>query len=367
MSVPPALEVLVLRFRSLFTRSSASALTVLLALCILAGVWGCRKSGEADEALATVNGKKILRSEVDKYYKNQTANSPAQPEAEQADSLKLQIVRQLIDDEIMMQRAAKLNLNASDEEIDSKLNELKAPYTKEEFDKRLKDKNLTVEDLKNELRRNETVQKVLNKEINSKINISDKDISDYYNAHKAEFNLIEPQYHLARILVTNQPNPNIRNLKNSKAQNDGEAKKKVEQLHSNLESNEDFATVAMNYSEDPDTASNGGDMGFWPESALKQQGGPGQSIMNLQPGQMSGVLPVLGPGKVTTGYQIIKLIAKEQAGQREITDPRVQQNIREQLRQRREQLLKAAYYEALHNDARIENYLAENILKNPSK
>jgi hypothetical protein len=37
------------------------------------------------------------------------------------------------------------------------------------------------------------------------------------------------------------------------------------------------------------------------------------------------------------------------------------------LRQRREQLLKAAYYEALHNDARIENYLAEDILKNPSK
>ena len=78
-------------------------------------------------------------------------------------------------------------------------------------------------------------------------------------------------------------------------------------------------------------------------------------------------MPVTGPGKVATGYQIIKLIAKEQAGQREITDPRVQQNIREQLHQRREQLLKAAYYEALHNDARIENYLAEDILKNPSK
>jgi len=357
-----------LRFRSLFTRSSASALTVLLALCVLAGVWGCRKSGDADEALATVNGKKILRSEVDKYYKNQTANSPAQPEAEQSDSLKLQIVRQLIDDEIMMQRAAKLNLNATDEEIDTKLNELKAPYTKEEFDKRLKDKNLTVEDLKNELRRNETVQKVLNKEINSKINISDKDISDYYNAHKAEFNLIEPQYHLAHIMVTNQPSPSVRNLKNSKAQSEPEARKKIEQLHTNLESNEDFATLAMNYSEDPDTASNGGDMGFWPESALKQLGAPGQSIMNLRPGQMSIVLPVTAPGsKSVSGYQIVKLIGKEEAGQREINDPRVQQNIREQLRQRREQLLKAAYYEALHNDARIENYLAENILKNTSK
>jgi len=167
--------------------------------------------------------------------------------------------------------------------------------------------------------------------------------------------------------VTNQPNPNVRNLKNSKAQSEAEAKKKIEQLFSGLERGEDFATAAMNYSEDPDTASNGGDMGFWPESALKQPGSPGQSIMSLEPGHMSKPLPVLGQGKIATGYQVIKLIAKEQAGQREITDPRVQQNIREQLRQRREQLLKAAYYEALHNDARVENYLAENILKNTSK
>ena len=70
-----------MRLRSLFTRSSASAITVLLVLSILAGVWGCRRSGEGDQALATVNGKKILRSEVEKYFKNQTANSPTQPEA----------------------------------------------------------------------------------------------------------------------------------------------------------------------------------------------------------------------------------------------------------------------------------------------
>src|SRR5438105_15158235 len=98
--------------------------------------------------------------------------------------------------------------------------------------------------------------------------------------------------------MTNQPNPNDRNQKNSNAQSEAEAKKKIDQLHSNLESNEDFATVAMNYSEDPDTASNGGDMGFWPESALKQPGSPGQSIMNLQPGQMRTFFPCWVPEKL---------------------------------------------------------------------
>ena len=78
------------------------------------------------------------------------------------------------------------------------------------------------------------MDKVLNKEVTSKINVSDGDITNYYNQHKAEFNLIAPQYHLAQILVTTQPNPQVRNLKNDKAQNEAEAKKKVAMLTNRL-------------------------------------------------------------------------------------------------------------------------------------
>jgi peptidyl-prolyl cis-trans isomerase SurA len=55
-------------------------------------------------------------------------------------------------------------------------------------------------------------------------------------------------------------------------------------------------------------------------------------------------------------------LGKEAAGQRELQDPRVQQAIREQLRDRREQLLKAAYYEIVRDQAKVENYFAENVL-----
>ena len=126
--------------------------------------------------------------------------------------------------------------------MDGKLSEIRAPFTKEEFDQRLKERGITLEDFKRDLRRSITVEKVLNKEITSKINISDSDISNYYNQHKAEFNLIVPQYHLAQILVTTQPSPQVRNLKNDKAQNEAEAKKKVSMLLNRLESGEDFAT-----------------------------------------------------------------------------------------------------------------------------
>jgi len=55
-------------------------------------------------------------------------------------------------------------------------------------------------------------------------------------------------------------------------------------------------------------------------------------------------------------------VSKEPAGQRVFSDPRVQQAIREQLRDRREQLLKSAYYEVLRDQAKVENYYAQDVL-----
>lgn len=339
--------------------------SALITLACFISLAACSGNKSNEETWAKVNGRKISRAEVEKYYRNQTQGSPQQPSEEQATSLKLSILKELIDYEILMQRAEKLGLLATDDEVETKLNEIKAPYTQEEFDKRMKERNLTLDDFKRDLRRSITIDKVQNKEIKSKISITDADISNYYNQHKAEFNLIEPQYHLAQILITPQPNPQVRNLKNDKAQNEAEAKDKAQKLENRLDSGEDFATVAMNYSEQPETSANGGDLGFVPESSLKGDKQAWDVITKLKPGQYSQPLAATDPqsGKVY-GYRIIKMITKEQAGQRELADPRVQQAIREQLQDRREQLLKAAYYESLHNNASIENYLADSILKN---
>ena len=212
-----------------------------------------------------VNGKPIMRSDMETLYRRNLGDSKQEPPKDQADNVRLNIVREQIDEEIVAQRAAKLNLTATDDEVETKLAEMKAPYTQEEFDQKLKSEHLTLDDLKKEIRKNRTYEKLFNKEINSKINITDADITNYYNAHKADFNLIEPRYHLAEIAVTPQPAPAQQqqpiNMQNSKASNDAEARKKIEGLHSRLESGEDFGTLAANFSEDPNTASNGGDMG----------------------------------------------------------------------------------------------------------
>jgi peptidyl-prolyl cis-trans isomerase SurA len=347
-------------FRCALASSAAAALIFLTA---------CQpKQGGAD-VVATVDGRKIFRGDVEKYYQNQTAGTDPQqqtPVGEQATSLRLSILRELIDDEILMHRAEKLGLMATEEEVDRKMNEIKSPYTQEQFDQKLRDKKITLDDFRRDLRRSLTVEKVLNKEVTSKINVTDQDVNDYYNAHKGEFNLIEAQYHLGQIYVSPMPNPQVHNLKNDKAQNETDARKKIQMLSNRLDSGDDFATLAMNYSEDTETSGNGGDLGFTPESSLQRTDPATREIvLKLKPGQYGPIITVQDPvSKRVVGFRIVKLLAREPAGQRELSDPRVQQAIRSQLRDRREQLLKAAYYEVLRDSAKVNNFYADEILKN---
>ena len=67
------------------------------------------------------------------------------------------------------------------------------------------------------------------------------------------------------------------------------------------------------------------------------------------------------------GLRHLQADAREPAGQRELNDPRVQQTIRQGLRDGHAQLLKNAYFEMLHDEAKVHNYLAEQILKEGAK
>ena len=346
------------------TRANFAA-AALLSIAIFSGLAGCHRSPSAD-VVATVNGKEILRAELERNYQASIGDSPQKPTPEEADIRRMSVLHQMIQDEILDQQAAKLNLTASDEDVNAKLAEIKAPYTDEQFNAMLKQRSLSLDDFKRDIRRGLTQTKLMNKEIESKINITDSQIAGFYAAHKADFNLIEPQYHLARIVVTTastQPSPN---LQGEKPMNDGDAKRKIDAAYSQLESGVDFATVAMNASEDPNTASNGGDMGFARESQLKSDPELYDAIGKLKPDQFTDVIPIYDdstPGHKIAGYAIYKLISREPAGQRELNDPRVQQAIHQSLHDSQKQLLQTAYLETLTDGAKVRNYLAEEILK----
>ena len=332
---------------------------ILAALALGTLVASCKKEAvPGPDVWATVNGKEILRSEVEKNYRVRVNPSAPTPSHEEVISLKLNILDELINSEIMLDRASKLNLVASDAEVEDKFAESKSPYTEEEFQKKLKETGFTVDDMKSDIRRELSIEKLLNREIVAKISITDQEISNYYNQNFSQFNVKETQYHIAQIVVTPHPDPNVYNRKNDKAASPAEAARKAAVLEQKLGAGGDFGELAMDYSEDP-TASSGGDLGWIPQSGL-DSGDPilKKAVLAMQPGEISHpIQPRAG------GFIIFKLVAKEAAGKRELSDPQVQETVRSMLRSRKEQLLRAAYLTDARDDSHVTNYLARQIIE----
>lgn len=342
-------------------RGWRSFLSLMLLAAAGLSFTGCGNSVSKDVA-ATVNGRPITYATLDRTVAAQFPNAPLKADDDQTIQLRLETLRTLIDQEIMLQKAEKEGLLASDGDVDAKLSELKAPYTQEEFQKLLVQRKMNLQEFRAQIRSELSVQKLFNKEIGSHISISDQEVADTYNANKASFNLAENQVRLAQILVTPTPDPGVHNLKNNKAQNDQQAQEKIRMIQMRLRQGADFAAEAQKYSEDPKTAANGGDYGFVPESALNQANPElRKAIMDMTPGQISPIL------HTADGYRILKVISKEPAGQRELSDPRVQENIRRELFQRKDQLLRSAFYEVARDEAKVRNYYAESVMSSRDK
>ena len=355
MSLSPA------KIRSTSLRRAA-VLLPLAGVLLFCGS-GCKQEVQySPDVWALVNGKEIKREDVDKYYRTRVNPEGQQPSQEEVLSLKLNVLDELINNEILLERAKKLNLEASDGEVEDKFTEMKSPYTEEEFQRQLKDRGLSVDDLKKGLKRQLSTEKLMNREVVAKISITDQEVTDFYAGNKPQFNVAEPQYRIAQIVVTPRKEPQIRNRKNDDATTDAEAQRKVKMLVDRLNSGADFAQLAIDYSEDMNSAATGGDLGYVPESALNQSD-PAlkKMVVGMKPGQVSPVL------SLKDRYVILKLVTRESPGQRNISDPQVQQTIRDTLRNRKEQLLRSAYLAVARDEARVRNFLAEQVVEAAGK
>jgi len=344
------------------SKNGACCLSLLLVSLIASAIAGCKREvPPGPDVWAVVNGKEILRSEVEKGYRSRLNPDAPPPSQEESLSLKLNVLDELVTSEILLERANQMNLVASDAEVEDKFTEQKSPYTEDEFERKLKDAGITVEDLKGDIRRQLSIQKLLNREVVAKISITDQDITDYYNKNRAQFNITEPQYHIAQIVITPHPDPSVHNRKNDKAQNEAEAGRKAAMLEQKLAAGADFSQLAMDYSEDPSSVS-GGDLGFQSESNFnKSDPVLKKAVLSLRSGEVSHAIPFHG------GYVIVKLIAKEPAGQRQLSDPQVQEGIRDMLRNRKEQLLRTAYLMEARDESHVTNYLARQIIESSGK
>jgi peptidyl-prolyl cis-trans isomerase SurA len=295
-----------------------------------------RKTPSDREIWAEVDGAPIYRDQVEKYYHSRMAPGSDAGSEEQALGLKLNILNELINNQILLSHASHSQITVSEAEVDTKVAELESPYSKQEFQRKLSEQGLDLGDLRQQVRQSLVIERLINKEITSHITVTEGEIAAYYERNRSNFDVSETQYHLAQIEVTPAA--------------------KVESLYSRLRAGEDFAVVAQEYSEDHKTASGGGDMGFIPASSLNANPQLKRVVASLKVGQIS---PVIRTG---SGFHIVKLLGREEPGQHPLSDPQVQSAIRGSLVNEKQELLKAAYIENLRNRAKVVNYLAQEIV-----
>jgi peptidyl-prolyl cis-trans isomerase SurA len=336
-------------------------LSALLVPLLLTASCGSASKASAD-IVARVNGKDITTTQLEKQFQNRLNGTEQPPSPEEAQDLKLQVLNQLINDQILLEMASRAGLSATDAEVDVKFNEFKSQYTEEKFKDLLKEQKMTIDDIRNELRKSITIDKLVNKEITSKISVTDAEIKNFYEKNKESFNLPE-SYHIAHILVTPVADPELHNAKADDAKTPEEARQKAARLLKEVQGGRDFGTVAKEYSEDPSSGPNGGDLNFQPLQAIENiDPRLAQAVQKMRAGETY-------PQVIETrfGVHILKLIEKDAGGQKDLSDPRVQAQVRQVIFNRKDQTLKNAFSEAARNKATVVNYLAERILETAGK
>jgi peptidyl-prolyl cis-trans isomerase SurA len=335
--------------------------TALVALAAASLVAACRSAPAPSPAVpadtwAAVDGQVISRDDVEKAFRRVGDGSPVLSEDE-ALTAKLGILDDLIVNEILLAKARALKIEMSETELDTAYAEAKKNITDEAFQQELARRNLTAEDMRDGLRRERIVQKLIDQEIGSKVTVTDKEVTDLFNANRAQFNLPEDAYHLAQIIVTPVRDAQVANRTGDDATTPQAASAKVAMLMERLKTGVAFGDLAMDFSEDPESAARGGDLGLVPLSTLKQAPPALQdAVLKVAP----GTARVVSQGGAHT---IVYVVAHERAGQRELTTPGVREQITGTLRGRKEQLLRAAYLAAARSDAQVVNYQARRVVE----
>jgi peptidyl-prolyl cis-trans isomerase SurA len=338
-------------------------LPVVLAGIAALNLAACQSRPESVAALppvsadvwAVVDGHEVLRADVERAFRQlgdgQTLSQ------EEALTAKLGLLEDLITEEILLARARQLQIEPTESEIDKAFVEARGGLADEAFQQELTKRNLTASEMREGLRRRLISQKLLDREIGSRISITEQQVTDFFNANRAEFNLSEDAFRLAQIIVTPVRDPQIANRTGDDAGTPEAAAAKVSMLMERLKGGASFMDLARDYSEDPDSAPLGGDLGLVPLSAVKQ----------APPALRDAVLQVpAGSARVVTEdglHTIVFVAAREAAGQRDLSMPAVRQSITDTLRGRQEQLWRTAYITAARTDAEVVNYLARRVVE----
>jgi parvulin-like peptidyl-prolyl isomerase len=263
----------------------------------------------------------------------------------------------------MFQRAEREKLLPTEAQIDGAIATQKqnSGMTAEDFDKSLKAQNMSVETLREDARKSLAISALQDK-YSGKIDISDREVEEYYNANRQNFKA-ERGVSLAMIMV--DPADNSSTGINDDAKNEADAKLKIDNIYQQLQGKADFATVARARSEDINSLRAGGDIGFATEEDLKTNNFPPELVSSLFGPMQVG--DYTQPTRFGNGKWYIFKLAEKRLTAENLTleSPGLRQQITQALTNQRKQILNEALLETALSEAKIVNHLANNMLNNP--
>jgi peptidyl-prolyl cis-trans isomerase SurA len=341
-------------YRHLFVLSAALAAACFSTAC--RSTPATPAASVSADAWAVVDGHEIKGEDVDKAYRRTRDTSQTLSE-EEVLAAKLSLLNDLILQELLLAKAAALKLDVPQTELDTAYANARKNVADDAFQQELTKRRLTAADMREGLRRELLTQKVLEQEVGSKITVTEKEITDFFAANRAQFNVAEEAYHIAQIVVTPVREQQIANGTGDDAATPEAAVAKARMLMERLKAGASFRDLAVGYSEDPESAPRGGDLGFVPVSRLKQAPPPlRDAVLNKAPGSVN-------VASANGSHTLVLVVAHEQAGQRDLSTPGMRDRINETLRGRKDQLLRAAYLTAVRTDAKVVNYLARRLVE----
>lgn len=252
---------------------------VFLTACItFAASAGHSEPRPLDKVIAVVGKSVIMQSELDERLlqvaQNARANNLALPEV---DVLRQQVVDHLISEHLQLQAAQRVGFKVSDEQVNQAIEQIRRSnqLTHEELALQLQRDGMTMDSLREKLRRDITIQQIQQGMVQQRIHISPLEIDNFLKSADAKF-WISPEYHLGHILI---------GLSQSATAAEVEAAQtKANELVKKIRAGTSFAEVAIAESDGP-TALNGGDLGWRKTSDL--------------PSLFADLLPALEPGQVS--------------------------------------------------------------------
>jgi len=328
---------------------------------------GCGSSTDTPDntVAASVNGKKIMLSEVERIIHQQASGNESKMSGHELAQARLTVLDKLIQREVLFQKAEQEKLLPTEEQITSSINTQKqaAGLTDEDFARQLKDQSMSMEAVREDAKKDLAINSLQDRYA-GKITISNREVEDFYSANKQQF-VNSRGVGLAMIVVDPSDNSQ-QGITNDDAKSEADAKTKIDNINSQLKSGADFATVARAKSEDPNTIPRGGDIGFATEDDLKNNGFPadlvGKFFGSMQIGDRTD--PVRFPsGK----WYIFKLQDKRlQTENLTLESQGVRQKITQALTDQRKEILNAALLTVALSEAKVVNQFAASILSNPA-